>query len=136
MTGFEPVPQGLEGPWATVTPHSLWFGLRVSNPSRHAGNVECFLHTQAEHGPVLLTGPSTSFQFSKTPLMTSWWAARDSNPSAPLGENGVTARQRTIRSYRPYGDSARTRTRTHELWRLGCFCYTTLPTSPHVATVS
>ena len=71
------------------------------DPSRHAGNVECFLHTQAEHGPVLLTGPSTSFQFSKTPLMTSWWAARDSNPSAPLGENGVTARQRTIRSYRP-----------------------------------
>jgi hypothetical protein len=57
MTGFEPVPQGLEGPWATVTPHSLWFGLRVSNPSRHAGNVECFLHTQAEHGPVVLTGP-------------------------------------------------------------------------------
>jgi hypothetical protein len=136
MTGFEPVPQGLEGPRATVTPHSLWFGLRVSNPSRHAGNVECILHTQAEHGPVLLTGPSTSFQFSKTPLMTSWWAARDSNPSAPLGENGVTARQRTIRSYRPYGDSARTRTRTHELWRLGCFCYTTLPMSPHVSTDS
>jgi hypothetical protein len=136
MTGFEPVPQGLEGPWATVTPHSLWFGLRVSNPSLHAGNVECALHTQAEHGPVLLTGPSTSFQFSKTPPMTSWWAARDSNPSAPLGENGVTARQRTIRSYRPFGDSARTRTRTHELWRLGCFCYTTLPMSPHVSTVS
>src|SRR5712692_3186875 len=32
MTGFEPVPQGLEGPWATVTPHSLWFGLRVTLP--------------------------------------------------------------------------------------------------------
>ena len=72
------------------------------DPSRHAGNVECFLHTQAEHGPVLLTGPSTSSQFSKTPLLTSWWAARDSNPSAPLGENGFTARQRTIRSYRPF----------------------------------
>jgi hypothetical protein len=89
-----------------------------------------------EDGPVLLTGPSTSFQFSKTPLMTSWWAARDSNPSAPLGENGFTARQRTIRPYRPYGDSARIRTRTHELWRLGCFCYTTLPTSPYAANVS
>ena len=56
----------------------------------------------------------------KDPARQSWWAARDSNPSAPLGENGVTARQRTIRSYRPNGDSARTRTRTHELWRLGC----------------
>ncbi len=85
MTGFEPVPQGLEGPRATVTPHSLWFGLRVSHPSLHAGNVECIFHTQAEHGPVLLTGPSTSLQFSKTPLLTSWWAARDSNPIAPLG---------------------------------------------------
>lgn len=60
MTGFEPVPQGLEGPRATVTPHSLWFGLRVSNPSLHAGNVECVLHTQAERGPVSFTGPSTS----------------------------------------------------------------------------
>ena len=80
--------------------------------------------------------PIASFSFQRPPLLMSWWAARDSNPSAPLGENGFTARQRTIRSYRPYGDSARTRTRTHELWRLGCFCYTTLPMSPHVSTVS
>ena len=136
MTGFEPIPQGLEGPWATVTPHSLWFGLRGSNPSLHAGNVECILHTQAEREPVPLTGPLTSFQFSKTPLLTSWWAARDSNPSAPLGDNGVTARPRTIRPHCPYGDSAGIRTRTHERWRLGCFCYTTLLTSPHVSTVS
>jgi len=59
------------------------------------------LHTQAEHGPVSLTGPSTVRQLSKTPLLRAWWAARDSNPTAPLGENRVTARQRTIRSYRP-----------------------------------
>ena len=38
----------------------------------------------------------------KDPALASWWAARDSNPNAPLGENEVTARQRTIRSYRPY----------------------------------
>ena len=41
-------------------------------------------------------------QLSKTPLVRAWWAARDSNPIAPLGENGFTARQRTIRSYRPF----------------------------------
>ena len=65
MTGFEPVPQGLEGPWATVTPHSLWIGLRVSSPSLHAGNVGCILHTQAEHGPVSFTGLSTSVSFQR-----------------------------------------------------------------------
>jgi hypothetical protein len=37
----------------------------------------------------------------KDPALASWWAARDSNPIAPLGKNGFTARQRTIRSYRP-----------------------------------
>ena len=78
MTGFEPVPQGLEGPWATVTPHSLWHRRR---------------------------------QFSKTPLFRA----------SP---------------YCPSGDSARSRTRTHELWRLGCSRYTTLPTSSHVSTVA
>ena len=107
MTGFEPVPQGLEGPRATVTPHSLWFGLRVSNPSLHAGNVECVLHTQAERGPVSFTGPSTPVSFQR-----------------PRSFELVD------------GDSARSRTRTHELWRLGCSRYTTLPTSPHVSTVS
>jgi hypothetical protein len=108
MTGFEPVPQGLEGPWATVTPHSLWFGLRVSSPCLYAGNVGCSLRTQAEHGPVRSPAhrhPSVV----KDPALSSWWAARDSNPIAPR-ENGVTARQRTIRSYRPFGHSARIRT--------------------------
>jgi hypothetical protein len=61
MTGLEPVPQGLEGLQAAVTPHSHWIGLRVSNPSLHDGTVGCCLHTQAEHGPVLFTGPPTSF---------------------------------------------------------------------------
>lgn len=43
----------------------------------------------------------------KDPALASWWAARDSNPMTPRGGDGVTARQRTIRSYRPFGDSAR-----------------------------
>ena len=119
MTGFEPVPQGLEGPRATVTPHSLWFGLRVSNPSLHAGNVECALHTQAERGPVSFTGPSTPVSFQR-PRSFELVGGKGFGPSAP---------------YRPSGDSARSRTRTHELWRLGCSRYTTLPTSPHVSTV-
>ena len=126
MTGFEPVPQGLEGPWATVTPHSLWFGLRVSDPSLHAGNVECDLHTQAEHGPVSFTGPSTSVSCQR-PRSFELVGGKGFEPNRSLGENGVTARQRTIRSYRPSGDSARIRTRTRELWRLGCSRYTTLP---------
>ena len=37
MAGFEPAPQGLEGPQAAVTPHSLWFGRRVEDPSLPAG---------------------------------------------------------------------------------------------------
>ena len=40
---------------------------------------------------------------------------------------------RVMRAPCPTGDSARTRTRTHELWRLGCFGYTTLPMSAHVS---
>ena len=44
MAGLEPAPQGLEGPQAAVTPHSLWFGLADAT---------------AEHGPVSFTGPST-----------------------------------------------------------------------------
>jgi hypothetical protein len=63
--GLEPAPQGLEGPRATVTPHSRWFGLRVSNPSLRAGNAGCILHTQAERGPVSLTGPSTFVSYQR-----------------------------------------------------------------------
>ena len=77
----------------------------VSNPSLHAGNVECNLHTQAEHGPVSLTGPSTfvSFQRPRSFELVAW--------------QGI-------------------RTRTRELWRLGCSRYTTLPASSHVPAIS
>src|SRR5439155_26400005 len=89
MTGFEPVRQGLEGPWATVTPHSLWFGLRASTRPATPGNMECFLHTQAEHGPVPFTGPSTSFQFSNTPLMTSCGRQGIRTQALPSGRTGL-----------------------------------------------
>jgi hypothetical protein len=132
MAGFEPAPQGLEGPQAAVTPHSLWFGLRVSNPSLRAGGAACSLHTQAERGTGVVHRPIDFRQLSKTPLLRAGGRQGIRTQTLP-GENGVTARQRTIRSYRPYGDSARTRTRTHELWRLGCSRYTTLPMSLHVS---
>ena len=94
MAGFEPAPQGLEGRRATVTPHSLWFGLRESNPSLRAGNAGCSLHTQAERGPVSFTGPSTIRRLSKNPLLRA-------------GSGRI-------------GDSARIRTWTRESWRLRC----------------
>jgi hypothetical protein len=94
--------------WTTLA----WFGLRVSNPSLHAGDVECNLHTQAEHGPVSFTGPSTS-SVVKDPALASWWAATFARTA--------------------HGGSARIRTRTRELWRLGCSRYTTLPMSAHVS---
>ena len=90
MAGFEPAPQGLEGPQAAVTPHSLWFGLRVSNPSLRAGNAECSLHTQAERGTGVVHRPIDIRQLSKTPLLRAerqgtrtrpcWRQRQDSNP--------------------------------------------------------
>jgi len=67
--------------------------------------VGCNLHTQAEHGPVALTGPSTSVSFQR-PRSFELVGGKGFEPNRPLGENGVTARQRTIRSYHPSGDSA------------------------------
>jgi hypothetical protein len=87
MAGFEPAPQGLEGPQATVTPHSLWFGLRVTIPSLRAGSAGCILHTQAERGPVSLTGPLIFHELSKTPPLRAhrlvppvWRQRQDSDP--------------------------------------------------------
>jgi hypothetical protein len=65
----------------------------------------------------------------KDPALSSLVGGKGFEPNCSRWENGVTGRQRTIRTYRPIGDSARTRTRTHKLWRLGCSRYTTLPMS-------
>ena len=87
MAGFEPAPQGLEGPQATVTPHSHLVrptGIagstrRGAAQSSHGGPREAwsptrpsalatrgaFLHTQAERGPVSSTGPSRSVSFQR-----------------------------------------------------------------------
>ena len=134
MTGFEPVPQGLEGPRATVTPHSLWFGLRVSNPSLHGWQRGM----RPPHSGRTRTGvvhrPIDTRQFSKTPLFRAG-GRQGIRTQSLLGRTGLRPVGGPSAPYRPSGDSARSRTRTHELWRLGSR-YTTLPTSPHVSTVS
>jgi hypothetical protein len=88
---------------------AFWFGLRVSNPSLHDGAVGCCLHTQAEHGPVSFTGLSTSFSCQRPrSFRTDWWAARDSNPSAPVGRTVLQAVGGPSAPYCPMcGDSAR-----------------------------
>ena len=93
--GFEPAPQGLEGPQATVTPHSPWFGLRYQS---------------------LIPGPNTDRWRSPAQELLS--VVKDPALASALG------------------DSARIRTRTHEVWRLGCSRYTTLSFGFHVSTVS
>src|SRR5262245_60785152 len=71
--------------------------------------------------------PTGILQLSKTPLTSSWWAARDSNPNVPLGRSVLqTASGPSARTAR-VGGSARIRTRTQEFWRLRCSRYTTLP---------
>jgi hypothetical protein len=88
MIGFEPIPQGLEGPQAAVTPHSLWFGLPVSNRSLRGGTAECFLHTQAEHGPAVRRSTDIR-QLSKTPLVSRHTGGQQGirTQASPLGRS-------------------------------------------------
>ena len=95
MAGLEPAPQGLEGPQATVTPHSPWFGLWYQSLIPRP-NADRWRSPAQELLSVV-----------KDPASASW-----------------------------FGDSARIRTRTHEVWRLGCSRYTTLSFLLHVSTAS
>jgi hypothetical protein len=79
MAGLEPAPQGLEGPQATVTPHSPWFGTWYQS---------------------LIPRPNTD----------RW--------RSPAQELLSVVKDPALAS--SFGDSARIRTRTHEVWRLGC----------------
>ena len=70
-------------------PHiRIWFGLRVSNPSLRAGNAGCIPPHPSRTWTGVVHRPIAIRQFSKTPLLRAWWAARDSNPIAPEGERG------------------------------------------------
>ncbi len=78
-TGLEPVPQGLEGPRATVTPRPHWFGLRDSNPFLHVGDVGCCLHTQAEWTSSVVKEPRSFRAGGQQGIRTQ---------TLPLGERG------------------------------------------------
>ena len=129
MAGFEPAPQGLEGPQAAVTPHSLWFGLRVKNPSLRAGNAECSSIPTPNGGRWGSPAQSPFLSVVKEPALASWWAARDSNPMAPRRENGVTTRQRTIRTYRPAWRQRQDSNPDPRALEARMLRYTTLPSS-------
>ena len=57
-------------------------------------------HTQADRGPVSFTGPTTYVGCQRTRSF-ELVGGKGFEPNGPEGANGVTARQRTIRSYRP-----------------------------------
>ena len=87
MAGFEPAPQGLEGPQATL-PHirsGSAYGMEPVPPRWQRG---MHLHTEAEHGPVLLTGPSTVRRLSKTPLLRALGGKGFEPNCSPWGERG------------------------------------------------
>ncbi len=126
MAGFEPAPPGLEGPQAAVTPHSLWFGLRVSNPFLRVGDAECSSTPRPNAGRCVSPPRSPFPSVVKEPALASWWAARDSNQWLPEERTGLRPVSGPSARTARLGDSARTRTRPHELWRLGCSRYTTL----------
>ena len=122
--GLEPPPHGLRARRAAFTLRrgTRTYGAnggtrtRTSRLGRPAGNryptfalvrpLVSIVETQTEHGPVAFTGPGTPVSCQRT------------------------------RSCELFGDSARIRTRTHEVWRLGCCRYTTLSFLSHVSTAS
>ena len=83
MAGFEPAPQGLEGPQAAVTPHSLWFGLRVSKTPpvrRWWATWDATLHTRPNVDRVVHRPIDETVTLSATSLSTCWRQRQDSNP--------------------------------------------------------
>ena len=74
-----------------------------------------------------------------SPWFGLWYQSLIPRPNAdrwrsPAQELLSVVKDPTLASW--FGDSARIRTRTHEVWRLGCCRYTTLSFLFHVSTVS
>jgi hypothetical protein len=134
LGGLEPRPRGLRARHAPLT---LQRGVganggirtRTSRLGRPAGSRYPTFATSDRCRSPAHRHPSVV----KDPALASWWAARDSNPNAPVeGERGYGP-SADHPHVPPHGDSARIRTRTLKLWRLGCSVYTTLPMSLHVS---
>ena len=110
----------IPGPQAAVTSDQRWSEWRDSNPHLKAWKA------RRHHYPTFaLVRPRVSIVDSQTKR----------GPVAFTGPGTPVSCQRT-RSCELFGDSARIRTRTHEVWRLGCCRYTTLSFLSHVSTAS
>ena len=90
MAGLEPAPQGLEGPQATVTPHSLWFGLRVTIPPLRAGNAAACTSTPRPNVDRCRSPAHRHSSIVKDPALASTSSYRRST-TAPGLEPGPTS---------------------------------------------
>ena len=135
----------IPGPQASVTSDQRWSEWRDSNPHPKAWKARrqplphirfgsTWAHTQAEHGPVPFTGPTTSVGCQRPRSCehvrfrtARVWRQRPSEREAIAPGEERTNSFRALR---------KPRTWTLELWRLRCFRYTTLPTSVHGSTAS
>ena len=115
--GLEPPPHGLRARCAAFTlRREVGVGAnggtrtRTSRLGRPAGNryptfalvrpLVSIVDTLTEHGPVAFTGPGTPVSCQR-PRSYELVGGKGFEPNRSRGENGFTARQRTIRSYRP-----------------------------------
>jgi hypothetical protein len=99
------------------------------NPSLHDGAVGCDLHTQAERMDRLSSPGHRHPSVVKDPTHVELVGSQGFEPKrSPRGERGYGPSADHPLVLPMFGDSARIRTRTRELWRLGCSRYTTLPT--------
>jgi hypothetical protein len=71
--------------WLPLPTHSLWFGLRVSNPSLRAGDAGCCLHTQAERGTGVVHRPIDVPSVVKDPALASLVGGKGFEPKRSRG---------------------------------------------------
>ena len=100
----------IPGPQAAVTSDQRWSEWRDSNPHLKAW--------KARRQPL----PHIRPRWAGTPRPGPTWTGVVHRP--------IDVRRLSKTPLDRVGDSARIRTRTHEVWRLGCCRYTTLPITP------
>ena len=83
-------------------PHiRIWFGLRESNPSLRAGNAGCIPPHPGRTVDRCRSPAHRDPSVVKDPALASLVGGKGFEPNRSPWENGFTARQRTIHSYRP-----------------------------------